>query len=139
MPVFVLSKNKKPLMPCAERRARILLSRKRAVVVRMEPFTIRLKDRKEGDRVLAEVPKGRKQGTYLGRIAIRATGNFNIQTSQGLIQGISHRHCRMISRSDGYHYTWIGKRTKGDREQEHASRAALSILGINAEVSRAVG
>lgn len=43
MAVFVLSKNKKPLMPCSEKRARILLSKKQAVVHQHYPFTIRLK------------------------------------------------------------------------------------------------
>src|SRR5665647_2173191 len=43
--VFVLDKHKKPLMPCSEKRARLLLERKRAVIHKMEPFTIRLKDR----------------------------------------------------------------------------------------------
>lgn len=43
--VFVLDKRKKPLMPCTEKRARLLLERGRAVVHRMIPFTIRLKDR----------------------------------------------------------------------------------------------
>ena len=45
MCVFVLDQRKRPLMPCSERRARLLLSRKRAVVHRLWPFTIRLKDR----------------------------------------------------------------------------------------------
>jgi len=45
MAVFVLDKRKKPLMPCSEKRARLLLSKGRAVVVRIYPFTIRLKDR----------------------------------------------------------------------------------------------
>ena len=45
MSVFVLDRRKRPLMPCSERRARLLLSRKRAVVHRVWPFTIRLKDR----------------------------------------------------------------------------------------------
>jgi 5-methylcytosine-specific restriction endonuclease McrA len=45
MSVFVLDQRKHPLMPCSERRARLLLSRKRAVVHRLWPFTIRLKDR----------------------------------------------------------------------------------------------
>lgn len=45
MAVFVLDKRKKPLMPCSEKRARLLLTRGRAVVVRVYPFTIRLKDR----------------------------------------------------------------------------------------------
>ena len=43
--VFVLDKHKKPIMPCSEKRARLLMERGRAVVHRMEPFTIRLKDR----------------------------------------------------------------------------------------------
>jgi 5-methylcytosine-specific restriction endonuclease McrA len=43
--VFVLDKHKKPLMPCSEKRARKLLEKKKAVVHKMEPFTIRIKDR----------------------------------------------------------------------------------------------
>jgi len=43
--VFVLDKHKKPLMPCTEKRARQLLEHGRAVVHRIAPFTIRLKDR----------------------------------------------------------------------------------------------
>jgi hypothetical protein len=46
MSVFVLDQHKHPVMPCSERRARLLLTRKRAVVHRLVPFTIRLKDRK---------------------------------------------------------------------------------------------
>jgi hypothetical protein len=42
MSVFVLDKRKKPLMPCSERRARLLLERGRAVVHRRYPFAIRL-------------------------------------------------------------------------------------------------
>ncbi|MCW8839351.1 MAG: RNA-guided endonuclease IscB, partial [Gammaproteobacteria bacterium] len=49
MAVFVLDKHKQPLMPCSEKRARLLLERDRAVVVRVHPFTIRLKDRVGGD------------------------------------------------------------------------------------------
>ena len=49
MSVFVIDKKKKPLMPCSEKRARQLLERRRAVVHRMYPFTIRLKDRVGGD------------------------------------------------------------------------------------------
>jgi|GEM_PF-2730088 5-methylcytosine-specific restriction endonuclease McrA len=45
MAVYVLDKRKNPLMPCSEKRARLLLRRGRAVVVRVYPFTIRLKDR----------------------------------------------------------------------------------------------
>jgi hypothetical protein len=46
--VFVLDKRKKALMPCSEKRARLLLTRGRAVVHRRDPFTIRLRDRVGG-------------------------------------------------------------------------------------------
>lgn len=49
MSVFVLDKRKQPLMPCSEKRARKLLASGRAVVVRVVPFVIRLKDRVSGD------------------------------------------------------------------------------------------
>src|SRR6185437_1601232 len=45
MAVFVLDRHHRPLMPCSEKRARLLLARQRAVVHRLAPFTIRLKDR----------------------------------------------------------------------------------------------
>ncbi|ANB02353.1 RNA-guided endonuclease IscB [Ectothiorhodospira sp. BSL-9] len=72
-----------------------------------------------GDLVQAQVPSGKKAGTYQGRVAIRATGSFNIQTAQGVVQGISHRHCRLLQRADGYGYTFQPKPL-----QEDASRAA---------------
>lgn len=55
-----------------------------------------------GDRVKAMVPSGKKQGHYTGRVAVRASGSFNIQTSDGLVQGISHKHCTLIQRGSGY-------------------------------------
>lgn len=48
--VFVVDKNKKPLMPCHPARARKLLKAKRAVVYRYRPFTIRIVNREGGDR-----------------------------------------------------------------------------------------
>jgi len=50
--VYVLDKHKKPLMPCTEKRARLLLERGRAVVHKKAPFTIRLKDRLVEDSAL---------------------------------------------------------------------------------------
>ncbi|HGY4415579.1 TPA: RNA-guided endonuclease IscB [Citrobacter freundii] len=58
-----------------------------------------------GDRVKAIVTKGKKVGTYVGRVAVRASGSFNIQSAEGLVQGISHRYCTLIQRSDGYGYS----------------------------------
>lgn len=58
-----------------------------------------------GDMVKADVTKGKKIGTYIGRVAVRASGSFNIQTAQSLIQGISYRYCTLIQRGDGYGYS----------------------------------
>ena len=57
-----------------------------------------------GDLVMATVTKGKKAGVHVGRVAIRATGSFNVQTSSGVMQGISHKYCRIIQRGDGYGY-----------------------------------
>lgn len=47
--VFVLSNTRKPLMPCHPARARKLLRKGKAAVYRMQPFTIILSDRSDGD------------------------------------------------------------------------------------------
>jgi len=59
-----------------------------------------------GDIVQANVPKGKKKGQYTGRVAVRATGSFNIKTKSGLVQGISHKYCRIVHRKDGYRYAF---------------------------------
>ncbi|MGL6072297.1 RNA-guided endonuclease IscB [Craterilacuibacter sp.] len=63
-----------------------------------------------GDRIKAVVTTGKKAGTYCGRVAVRATGNFNIQIpGQPAIQGIHHRFCTLIQRADGYGYSFESK------------------------------
>lgn len=57
-----------------------------------------------GDMVRAVVPKGKHAGTHIGRVAIRATGSFNLHTSGLVRQGISHKHMHLIQRNDGYKY-----------------------------------
>lgn len=59
-----------------------------------------------GDIVKAVVTTGKKIGTYLGRIATRSTGSFNISTKEGLVQGISYKYCQTIHRKDGYSYSF---------------------------------
>jgi 5-methylcytosine-specific restriction endonuclease McrA len=58
-----------------------------------------------GDLVNAIVPRGKKAGTHMGRVAVRVSGSFNIQTENGTIQGINWRHCRRVMPDDGYTYT----------------------------------
>ncbi len=57
-----------------------------------------------GDIVKAVVPKGKKAGVHIGRVAVRSTGSFNISTAKGLIQGINAKYCQPIHRKDGYSY-----------------------------------
>jgi len=61
-------------------------------------------DFQTGDMVKAVVPIGKKAGTYIGRVAVRSSGSFNIKTKSSTIQGISHRYCRILQQSDGYIY-----------------------------------
>jgi hypothetical protein len=59
-----------------------------------------------GDMVRAVVPPpSTKAGSYVGRLAIRATGSCNLKTAHGTIQGIHVRFCRPLHRGDGYAYT----------------------------------
>lgn len=62
-----------------------------------------------GDMVRAVVPSGKKAGTHVGRVAVRAKGSFNVRTAEGVVQGISHRHCVIVSRGDGYGYYQMPK------------------------------
>jgi len=57
-----------------------------------------------GDIVKAIVPFGSKAGEYLGKVAVRSSGSFNIQTKTKVIQGIGYRYCHIVQRSDGYSY-----------------------------------
>ena len=64
----------------------------------------KVKGYQTGDFVRAVVTTGTKQGVYVGRVLVRASGSFDIQTKQGRVQGISHRFCAPIHRGDGYQY-----------------------------------
>ena len=59
-----------------------------------------------GDMVKAIVPKGLKKGEYLGRVAVKSDGYFNIQTKTQLIQSIKYKYCHIIQRGDGYSYSY---------------------------------
>jgi len=76
-----------------------------------------------GDMVVATVASGKKAGVHTGRVAIRKTGSFNIQTREGVIQGVGHKHCKVIARGDGYGYSHsknTAETKKGAREADQA-------------------
>jgi len=59
-----------------------------------------------GDMVKAVVTNGKKVGTYVGRVLCRASGSFDISTSEGRVSGISHKYCAHIHKKDGYNYAF---------------------------------
>jgi 5-methylcytosine-specific restriction endonuclease McrA len=58
-----------------------------------------------GDMVRAVVLKGKNVGTHIGRVTVRATGQFDISTTTRKLQIINHKYCKLIHRQDGYCYT----------------------------------
>ncbi len=83
----------------------------------------RKKGFKTGDIVKAVVTKGKHVGTYVGRVAARATGSFDITTKQGTTQGIGYQYCRALHRSNGYSY------------QKGEAVSASSQESVQAEIS----
>jgi 5-methylcytosine-specific restriction endonuclease McrA len=56
-----------------------------------------------GDLVKATIPRGKFQGTHQGRLVVRASGSFKIQTSRGNVE-TNWKHCKRLMRNDGYTY-----------------------------------
>ena len=80
--VFVLDQKKRPLMPTTPKRARLLLARGRAVVHRVKPFTIRLRDRRVEASTLQPValkidPGSRTTGMALARVEPTPAGEVH--------------------------------------------------------------
>ncbi|MDX3455438.1 RNA-guided endonuclease IscB [Streptomyces sp. ME02-8801-2C] len=80
-----------------------------------------------GDLVRAVVPVGKKAGTYVGRVAVRASGRFNIRTQRGVVQGIGHQHVCLLQRADGYGYAI---REEVEKAQPPAQGAGVHAGGV---------
>ena len=77
MAVFVLDKHQKPLMPCSEKRARLLLNRGRARVHKMYPFTIRLVDRLWEESILQPTRLKLDPGSKTTGVAVTLDGDID--------------------------------------------------------------
>jgi len=55
-----------------------------------------------GNMVRAVIRAGKKAGTYLIRVAIRASNHFNIQTADGVVKGVNAERCKLLAHGDGY-------------------------------------
>jgi 5-methylcytosine-specific restriction endonuclease McrA len=91
--VFVLDQKKHPLMPCTHKRARLLLKRGRAVVHRVQPFVIRLKDRHVEDVIVQPLalkidPGSKTSGIALARVQETEEGAIHHAVFLG---EVSHR------------------------------------------------
>ncbi len=73
-------------------------------LVRKSALVKQVKGFQTGDIVKAIVTKGKKIGSYLGKVAIRSTGSFNIKTVTETVQGINYKYCSIVHRKDGYLY-----------------------------------
>ncbi|MGO8951290.1 MAG: RNA-guided endonuclease IscB [Ktedonobacterales bacterium] len=106
-PAVILTAGIVPLLICAQ-------GRHSRQMCRTNPFgfpdkapksTSSVGGLRTGDLVRAVVPSSStKAGTYVGRLAIRATGSCNLKTASGTIQGIHVRYCQPLQRGDGYSY-----------------------------------
>jgi 5-methylcytosine-specific restriction endonuclease McrA len=88
-----------------------------------------------GDIVQAIITSGSKVGRYIGRVAVRATGSFNLKAVGRTIQGISHRYCRLIQRNDGYAYS-IRRDYIGHQDQQYISILEYLVRGIGVYVTQ---
>ena len=96
MAVFVLDKRKRPLMPCAEKRARQLLDRGQAVVHTLRPFTIRLRDRVGGETQSVEIrldPGSKstgvavvRKGDLLATVSVQVPSDLNAEAREAIEQ-----------------------------------------------------
>jgi hypothetical protein len=121
--VLVIDKNKMFLMPCRPARARELWRKGKAAVYKRFPFKTLLQypgwwlkqcvSIRSSCSILKFQPfniskgnwpgtnKGKKLGTYVGRVSVRKSGSFKIKTEAGTIQGISWKPCSLLQRADG--------------------------------------
>ena len=59
-----------------------------------------------GDKVKANILKGKYAGLWKGRVAVRASGFFDLKDDNNarICQGISYKHCRLVQRASGWQY-----------------------------------
>jgi hypothetical protein len=56
---------------------------------------------KTGDMVKAIVPHGKPRGTHVGKVAVKARGQFTVAG----VPDVPSRYCRLLQHADGYGYT----------------------------------
>lgn len=74
-----------------------------------------------GDLVVADIPKGKYAGRWVGRVAVRASGYFDVKDGSGrrLCQGVSYRYMRVLQRADGWQYEKFRIGKEGEAPHPH--------------------
>jgi len=80
-----------------------------------------------GDLVRAVVTGGTKAGTYVGKVAVRTRGIFNITTALGLVTDIHHRFCGCRATLLGYSAR-LRRKAGAHKHGRDARRARLPHL-----------
>ncbi len=53
----------------------------------------------------AVVPaKFKTAGTHVGRVQVRKSGSFDIETREREVEGVNAKYCYLVQRADGYDY-----------------------------------
>ncbi|PSR23659.1 MAG: HNH endonuclease [Sulfobacillus acidophilus] len=164
--VFVLDKQKKPLMPCSEKRARLLLERRRARVVNIVPFTIRLVDRLRENSVLQDMrlkldPGSKTTGmaitldgihgthvVFLGEIVHKSGIQARLEARRAVRRGRRFRHTRYRAarfqnrtRKDGWLPPSLAARVNQtlrtvDKIRAHAPITAMSVEHVRFDTQK---
>jgi hypothetical protein len=119
--VVVFDQRKRPVMPCCEKRARLLLERGRAVVHCRYPFTIRLQDPVGGD--VEPVPVKLDPVSRTTGIAVVAT--------KLTAHGFSRGYCMRTRSVRGFQTGDMGRveMPTGNKAGTHVGRAAVGGSG----------
>ena len=106
--IFVLNKNKQPLMPCSLARARQLLSKKKAAIFKLYPFTIILKDREYGEvqNIEVKIDPGSKTS------GIALVGHFQTEKKVIWSANLEHRGAAIKSLLESRRAIRKGRRKK---------------------------
>jgi hypothetical protein len=144
MAVFVLNKQKRALMPCTEKRAHLLLQRRRVVMLCLASFTTRLKDRLGGDTQARRVKLNPGSKTT-GMVVVRESKTPDLDT--GAVERLTSRRPTALSRA--FHIAmpcattgcrlWLlcSTQTFNGGDEPPPNRATLSLPALNCGVSRA--
>jgi len=131
--VYVLDKHQNPLMPCTEKRARLLLERGRARVHRRSPFVIRLADRTVEESELQSVRVKLDPGSKATGLAVVREGG-NRPRALALME-IEHRrgiHKKMQQRRNWRRMRRNKYRRYRPRRFRNRPRVKCHICGQNA-------